>query len=86
MEDLEYEIKNDYLNLVNNLVNNLENISVDDFYEYGNYFADCEILNYIHIKKLHKLNKRFKRELYLIQMKELLLKSYYISLAKNNFL
>ena len=51
MEDLEYEIKNDYLNLVNNLVNNLENLSVDDFYEYGNYFADCEILNYIHIKK-----------------------------------
>ena len=71
MEDLEYEIKNDYLNLVNNL----EIISVDDFYEYGIYFADCEILKNEHMKKLYKINKKFKRKLYLIKMKELLLKS-----------
>ncbi len=71
MEDLEYEIKNDYLNLVNNL----EIITIDDFYECANYLLDCEILENEHDKKLYKINKNFKRKLYLIKMKELLLKS-----------
>ena len=71
MEDLEYEIKNDYCNLVNNL----EIISLDDYYEDVNYFLDCEILENEHMKKLYKINKNSKRKLYLIKMKELLLKS-----------
>ena len=71
MKDLEYEIKNDYLNLVNSL----EIITFDEFYGCANYLVDCEILEDEHYKKLYKINIIFKRKLYLIKMKELLLKS-----------
>ncbi len=68
MEDLEYEIKKYYLNLKIKYRNirrrSLRYIRVDK-----------EICEYLYIEEFNNIHRQFQRELYLIKMKELLLKS-----------
>ena len=68
MEDLEYEIKKYYLNLKIKYRNirrrNLRYIIVDK-----------EICEFLYIEEFNNIHRQFQRELYLIRMKELLLKN-----------